>query len=196
MLAEAEKLATGEISFQQMDLRDAVGLGPFDVAFSSAVLHWVPDHDQVIRSITEALSPGGQLAVQMPANFDHASHTVAAEVLKRSEFAEAGGAKLVTRPGLHVHPPEHYAELLHQLGYAEQHVRLQVYGHELTDTAQVVEWTSGTLLTPVRSAMATDPDRYDRFVDQYRARLIEVLGDRSPYFFGFKRILFWGRRPA
>ena len=37
--------------------------------------------------------------------------------------------------------------------------------------------------------------RYEAFLDRYRARLLEVLGDRSPYFYAFKRILFWGRLP-
>ena len=32
------------------------------------------------------------------------------------------------------------------------------------------------------------------FVEAYRARLLSVLGDRSPYFYPFKRILLWGRR--
>jgi trans-aconitate 2-methyltransferase len=196
MLTEAEGRATDGVTFLRADLRTAPDHGPFDVAYSSAVLHWVPDHDTVVRDLTGALNPGGQLAVTMPANFDHPSHTVAAEVLRRTEFAEAGGAKLVTGPGHHVNPPEHYAELLHRLGYEQQHVRLQVYGHTLESTAQVVEWTSGTLLTPVRSALANDPDRYERFVDQYRERLLAVLGEREPYFYPFKRILFWGRLAA
>jgi trans-aconitate 2-methyltransferase len=37
------------------------------------------------------------------------------------------------------------------------------------------------------------PDGWDDFVNLYRERLLAVLGDRSPYFFPFKRILLWGR---
>jgi len=36
---------------------------------------------------------------------------------------------------------------------------------------------------------------FEAFVARYRQRLREVLGVRSPYFYAFKRILFWGRRP-
>ena len=36
---------------------------------------------------------------------------------------------------------------------------------------------------------------FERFVERYRGRLLEVIGERSPYFYPFKRILFWGRRP-
>jgi trans-aconitate 2-methyltransferase len=90
-------------------------------------------------------------------------------------------------------PLERYAELLHDLGFARQNVRPQVYGHVLASTADVVEWTKGTTLT--RFARALPLDLYDTFVDRYRQRLISVLGDRHPYFYAFKRVLFWARLP-
>jgi hypothetical protein len=37
------------------------------------------------------------------------------------------------------------------------------------------------------------PELFDAFVDRYRERLIEELGEREPYFYGFKRILCWAR---
>jgi len=36
---------------------------------------------------------------------------------------------------------------------------------------------------------------YGEFVDRYRQRLLDRLGDHSPYFYTFKRLLFWGRLP-
>ena len=74
-----------------------------------------------------------------------------------------------------------------------QHVRLQVYGHHLGSTADVVEWVKGTSLT--RFATRMDAGTFEAFVERYRTRLLEVLGERSPYLYTFKRILFWGRLP-
>jgi trans-aconitate 2-methyltransferase len=37
---------------------------PVDVVFSSAVFHWVLDHDALFRSMRAALKPGGRLAAQ------------------------------------------------------------------------------------------------------------------------------------
>jgi len=88
--------------------------------------------------------------------------------------------------------PEQYAELLYDLGFVEQSVRLQVYGHVLDSTADVVEWTKGTSLTRFRRLLSAE--LFDQFVDRYRQRILEELGDRRPYFYAFKRILFWGRR--
>jgi len=89
--------------------------------------------------------------------------------------------------------PQRYAELLDELGFAEQHVRLQVYGHHLASTSDVVEWTKGTTLLPFQRALP--PEGFDAFVERYRERLAEVVGDRAPYFYTFNRILFWARLP-
>jgi hypothetical protein len=40
------------------------------------------------------------------------------------------------------------------------------------------------------------PDLFDPFVERYRRRLAEVLGEQAPYFYTFKRILFWARLPG
>ena len=43
-------------------------------------------------------------------------------------------------------------------------------------------------------AAAVPPMLYDAFVGVYRDRLRAELDDQRPYFYAFKRILFWGRR--
>ena len=89
--------------------------------------------------------------------------------------------------------PEQYAILLDHLGAARQHVRLQVYGHVLDRSADVVEWVKGTSLTRFSKLMA--PDAFEAFVDEYRRRLLLAIGDTAPYFYPFKRILFWAVKP-
>jgi len=97
-------------------------------------------------------------------------------------------------PRTRVCPPERYAELLNRIGFADQHVRLQVYGHRLASTAAVVEWTKGTTLLRFQSLLS--PDLFSLFVERYRRRLGEALGEQAPYFYTFKRILFWARLPG
>ena len=71
-------------------------------------------------------------------------------------------------------------------------MRLQVFGHRLPHAGDVVEWTKGTALLRVRTSVS--PAEYHVFLDEYRRRLTAALGDRSPYFYAFKRILFWAQR--
>jgi trans-aconitate 2-methyltransferase len=168
---------------------------PVDLVAANAALHWVPDHAEVLARWTGALGPGGQLAVQVPANADHASHRIAREAAADPRFAEAfGGPPPPDVVAEHVLPPEAYAELLHALGFVDQHVRLQVYGVVLDETADLVEWMKGTSLT--RFERVLDAATYDDLVNSYRARVLAELGDQRPYFFAFKRILLWGRRPS
>ena len=194
MLAEAAPRARSPLRFQQGDLaRPPLDPG-FDVIVANASLQWVPDHAAVLAHWAERLAPGGQVAVQVPANLDHASHAVADEVAHEPRFAEALEHDIPPDTVLTVQRPERYAEVLDALGFVRQHVRLQVYGHRLASSAEVVEWVKGTSLTRFRERM--DPPTFDGFVARYRTRLLEVIGDRAPYFYAFKRILLWGRRPA
>jgi trans-aconitate 2-methyltransferase len=180
MLLKAQQFAGNTLRFQQTSIEAFVAGEPFDLVFSNAALHWVADHERLFARLTGFLSPHGQLAIQMPANDSHPSHRVAADLA-----AEFG---LAPRPD-HVLSVERYAELLHRLGYARQHVRMQVYGHLLPSSGDVVEWVRGALLTHYEAMLP--PERFAEFVDVYRERLAEALGESRPYFYTYKRVLLW-----
>jgi trans-aconitate 2-methyltransferase len=160
---------------------------------AAASLHWVPDHAAVLARWTAALARRGQLAVQVPANAFMPSHLVADELANsatyRDEFGPAGPP--VDPVAVNVMEPEAYAQLLFDLGFVDQHVRLQVYPHVLASTAQIVEWVRGTTLTRIEKRLP--PETFARFLVDYERALLDVLGDNEPQFFPFRRILMWGR---
>jgi trans-aconitate 2-methyltransferase len=174
------------LSFELGDIGTWASPGSYDVVLANAALHWVPDHAEVLARWVGSLRPGGQLAVQLPANADHPSHTVLAEVT-----AELGVEADPDPVAVNVLRPEEYAAVLDELGATEQHVRLQVYAHHLGSSTDVIDWVKGTTLTRVRRV--TDDAGYEAFVARYRERLLAVIGDRSPYTYLFKRILFRAR---
>ncbi|HEY3095278.1 MAG TPA: methyltransferase domain-containing protein, partial [Acidimicrobiia bacterium] len=192
MLERAKPSAGDGVRFEQGDIA-TWDPEPYDLVFSNAALHWLPDHRRLLGRLTEALPPGGQLAVQVPANADHPSHTVGMDVARESPFLEALAADPPPDPATRVLAPEAYAEVLDELSFGEQHVRLQVYPHHLASSADVVEWVKGTHLTFFRARLSDG--LYDAFLERYRRRLLEVIGEREPYLYTFKRILFWGQRP-
>jgi trans-aconitate 2-methyltransferase len=192
MLAATPALEGDGLHFSLGDISTWEGAG-YDLVFANASLQWVADHDRLLTRLRSTLSSGGQLAFQVPANGDHPSHRAIWPVAAEEPFAGALAGRLPPDHTRNVLPPERYAVLLHQLGFVAQHVRLQVYGHLLPSTAEVVEWVKGTALTPWQSLLG--PALYDQFVDRYRQVLIERLGDQRPYFYPFKRILAWGRLP-
>ena len=193
MLERAAAFAVPGLRFERGDIAGFDAVDRFDVIFANASLQWVSDHPTLVARLNRGLRAGGQLAVQVPANADHPAHLIAAELANETPYREAMHDEPPADVVLGVLTPERYAELLDELGFAEQHVRLQVYGHHLGSTDEVVEWTKGTTLVRFRGLLP--PALFDAFVDDYRRRLIQRLGRRSPYFYAFKRILFWARKP-
>lgn len=197
MLAAARSHASPHVRFELGDIAGWTAPGDRDLVLSNAALHWVPDHPGVLARWIAALTPGGQLAVQIPANPDHPSHLSSVAVAHTEPFLSAMGGDPPPDPvAVNVLRPEQYADLLYQLGLAEQHVRLQVYPHVLPSSDHVVEWTKGTSLTRFFARLPTE--LHEPFVDAYRTELLRRIGEQRPYFFAFKRILLWGAtaRPA
>jgi trans-aconitate 2-methyltransferase len=192
MLAAAAAFASPSVRFEHGEIGSWSGSGEYDLVFSNAALHWVPDHAAVLARWTAALGAGGQLAVQVPANADHASHLASVAVAHTEPFLSAMGGDPPPDPvAVNVLRPEQYSELLFALGFEQQHVRLQVYPHVMPSSGHVVEWTKGTSLTRFFAAL---PDElHEPFVDAYRDELLGRIGEVSPYLFAFKRILMWAR---
>ena len=189
----AETGANDGISFELGEIATWTAAPRFDLVLANASLQWVSDHPQVLRRWVAALAPGGQLAVQVPANAQMPSHRVAREVANDPQFAAAFGPDGPPPDPVeqNVMEPQEYAQVLYDLGFEQQHVRLQIYPHLLDNSRSVIDWVRGTMLT--RFQQRLDPETFAEFVSAYEQRLIATIGDRAPYFFPFRRILLWGR---
>ena len=195
MLAEARAHlgADSRLRFAKGDIGKWTGRNDHELVIANASLHWVPDHPALLARLWAGLEPGGQLAVQVPANADHASHRVAAHVAATEPFLSAFNSLPPPDPvAQNVLAPEQYSIILDQLGAKDQHVRLQVYPHQLQSTESLVQWTRGSTLT--RFTRLLPEPMIEEFVAAYRDRLLETVGDVSPYFYPFKRILVWARK--
>lgn len=188
MLAESAQHAMAGLRFARGDIGEFSADGEYDLVFSNAALHWLSDHPALFARLAGALSAGGQLAVQMPFNFDHPSHTVAAAVAREAPFVTALGGHAIDRPVL---DPVDYAALLHRLGCREQQVRMQVYTHILPARDEVIEWVRGTLLTDYERRLPAE--LFPPFLERYRERLLPHLDAARPYFYPFKRVLIWAQ---
>jgi trans-aconitate 2-methyltransferase len=80
--------------------------GPVDAIFSTATLHWVPDHDRLWMRLAGALTPGGRLEVQCGGAgniarvrrvIDSVSRDLAPELVGWSPWVFAGPAETEQR---------------------------------------------------------------------------------------------------
>ena len=190
MLAAAQAHLATNLTFSQSDIQTL--RGEYDLIYSNAALQWLPDHPALLARLWARLNPGGVLAVQLPANHDHASHRLLSETA--ADFAvELGGfSRFGTAQGASpVLTPARYAELLDGLGAVEITAISRVYPVVLPGAEGLIEWTRGTALVPYLSKLE-EPDR-QRFLDAYRARLTaEFPGERVYY--AFTRVLFVAQR--
>ncbi len=176
----------------EFKLQDVGGYYPeqkFDLVFSNAALQWLPDHEKLMPRIFSWVKPGGQIALQMPYNFEHASHRLAREVALQKFpllFTESETQAFVL-------PLERYAELLFENGFSEQNCLLKIYDHPLPSGKEVIEWTKGTTLTAYQKKL--NSSEFSEFLREYSAKLLCEIGTGS-YFYTFKRILLWGIRPS
>ena len=195
MLDKTEEHVSDAVRFEYGDIAGWTSRRDFDLVVAAASLQWVPDHRAVMARWTAALRPGGQIAIQVPASADMPSHAVARQVAVREPYLSLFGpdGPPIDPVQAYVLQPEAYSQILYDLGYVRQHVRLQIYPHVLPSTRHVVEWVRGTMLT--RFEKRLDRETFDAFVADYESELLRVLGEHEPHFFPFRRILMWGRLP-
>lgn len=182
MLAKAEAHARPGLRFALRSIEDLDG--EWDLIFSHAALQWLDDHMRLIPHLFARLTPGGQLAVQMPSNHQHYAHAAARELETTEPYASAFGGWGRRFPVLSI---EDYAALLFEAGADDIVVFEKIYPHVMQDADAIADWTSGTLLVPYMERL---PEALrGPFMADYRARL-RSRWPQSPVFYGFRRTLF------
>lgn len=188
MLAQAAERSRAGLRFEQGSIETVQGT--FDLVFSHAAIQWVDDHETLIPSLWNMVRPGGQLAVQMPSNFSHPTHTLIQEVAASAQFSDRMGGYNRWWPVLGI---ERYAQMLFDLGGTDIVVFEKVYPHVLPDADALADWMSGTALVPYKERM--DAEDFAEFMQVYRSRLWERY-PAQPVFFGFRRTLFTAIKPG
>ena len=186
MLEKAAAFASPNLRFEQGDQSQLTG--EWDLIFSHAALHWTENHAELIPALYARLTPGGQIAVQIPSNHNHISHQIYRETASEDMF------KFILQ-GFQRYAPvlaiEDYARIFFNCGAENIVVFEKVYAHVLEDADAVVEWISGTALVPYFERLGKHKDE---FVESIRRKMRAAMPD-SPVFYPFKRTLFSARKP-
>jgi trans-aconitate 2-methyltransferase len=169
--SSAEMLAAGpgggRVELRHGRIEDWTPDRPVDVLVSNAALHWVPGHADLLPRFVSALSPGGELAFQVPGNFGAPSHVLLDELRHAPRWRDRlGPAADDVAPA--VHEPARYLDLLARLGCAVDAWQT-TYLHVLHGDDPVLGWVRGTALRPVLAALP--PDDAARFEAEYGALL-------------------------
>lgn len=148
MLARARQRSSA-IEWQQADLAAWQARERFDLVFSNAALHWLPDHATRIPRLADAVAPGGALAVQMPSNFSAPSHALMHALALEAPFREH--LESVLRPAPVLEPGVYYALLAPRFAHVD--IWSTQYLQVLRGENPVAEWTRATWLGGLLDAL-------------------------------------------
>jgi trans-aconitate 2-methyltransferase len=182
MVAEARALLGDRATVIQSDLGELVLDEPVDAVFSSAVFHWIADHDRLFARLFAALRPGGRIVAQCGGEGNIAGfRALADEVARREPYAAA----LEGWEG-----PWNYQ------GAEATHERLERAGFTAVET-WLQPWTvvppeprpfvASVCLHPFAERLPED--RRERYVDD----VMEAWGE--PYELDYVRLNIVARRP-
>lgn len=184
MLRESKKFPSPDLSFQNKNIIDLDPNNSYDLIFSNAALQWLPNHQELIPNLISLLTPKGQIAVQVPANFDFPTHTIA----KRLSQKYMNYLQNAHLPG--VLTLEEYSDLFFKNGIKDQIVRAQIYPLDLNSSKDLIEWVKGSLLTFFEKNLPKET--FQEFMQEYTHEIEKFFGVDKPVFVPFKRFLMWG----
>ena len=162
----------------------------FDVIFSNAALHWLPDHQRLFPALVARLAPRGVLAVQVPNNFAAPSHTAIADTVLNGPWRSRLAPLLGPPP---VAEPARYFDWLRP-HVADIDIWQSEYLQVLEGADPVKEWTKGTWLK--RFLEALEPPQATAFEAAYAERVRAAyppLADGRTLF-PFRRLFILARR--
>jgi trans-aconitate 2-methyltransferase len=151
-MVAAGRKAAPDVEWEHADLATWQPSKRYDLIFSNAALHWLPDHAALFPAVMNRVAPGGFFAVQMPRNFLAPSHLLIAETALNGPW-RAKVEHLVTPPP--VHEPQFYHDVLAPLA-ADIDIWETEYLQVLEGENPVKEWTKGTWLTRYLDVLSGD----------------------------------------
>lgn len=130
------------LTFRQMDATHLVLPRAFDMAFSSAALHWVDDHEAMLRGVRGCLRPGGRLLFQMGGRGNIVEVlAVVDEVIARSGWRAFFDGFI---PPYHFHSPKEYQEWLPRAGFCVARAELILKDMRHADHQAFIGWLRTT----------------------------------------------------
>lgn len=142
MLARA-KSTYKDLTFQKCAVPSELqGLGSFDLIFSNACLHWIPNHAELLPKLTDKLNGGGMLAVQVPFIQKAAFYQTLNKLLLAEKWKDLSSITL-----FHNLSPDEYYDILSEFS-SDIKIWETTYYHVLPSHGDIINWYTGSGLRP------------------------------------------------
>ncbi len=157
MIAAAEELSSGNLSFLLLDIRDLDFEETFDIIFSNAALHWVHDHRKLAQASVRALKPGGRLCW----NFAASGTSAAFCKIVQKFMASPEYKRYFQHFSWPWHMPEvsGYEHCFDGLPMAELHIREENRDRFFSSETEMLQWLDQPSLVPFLAALPEERKR-------------------------------------
>lgn len=145
------------------------GLDPlgenFDLVFSNACIHWIPDQINLLKKLMSAVNDGGALAVQIPLTQKAPFYEILYSLIDSGRWS-----KLKAIKNFHNLMPEEYYALLTEISRRFD-LWETVYYHKTDSFEGVIEWYKGSGLRPYLNALNAEEQQ------AFSAELLDKIKD-------------------
>jgi trans-aconitate 2-methyltransferase len=184
-MIERARIDRPEFVFEVADAAKWEADQPCDVILSNACFQWLGEHEKLFPRLMNQLTEGGQLAVQMPRNFEAPVHKILRSLATSPPF----NAKIDQREPYWVKEAGFYYDILRPVS-SQLELWETEYVHVLDDHDAIIEWYKGTGMRPYLEPL--DAGEQMQFIDRCREELVKAYPKQSDgrVLFPFLRIFF------
>lgn len=157
----------------------------FDIVFSNACIQWVPDHHKLLREMMSLLKEGGELAVQIPMNYDEPIHKIIGETASSEKWRD----KFNDPRHFYTLTPEKYYDILSEIS-SDFSMWQTTYFHRMKSHSNIMEWYKSTGLRPYLETLSpADKEEFEKdiFTEVEKAYPKQANGE---IIFRFPRLFF------
>ena len=159
-----------ELRFEQSFIPDDLDKfdGEFDLIFSNACIHWIPNHESLLPAIFDKLSDGGTLAVQIPYIQKAPFYRLLNLLVHTVDWKD-----LSPIPNFYNLLPEDYYDILGRLS-DNFNIWETTYYHTVQSHNGVIEWYKGSGLRPYLDSLSEEKR------PEFLADLNEIISENFP----------------
>ncbi|HWX55426.1 MAG TPA: methyltransferase domain-containing protein [Verrucomicrobiae bacterium] len=176
------------VQVAQLDLLDLSDANTFDVVFSTAVFHWIKDHDKLFQNLFRALRPGGILLAQCGGgrNVERLRERTK-RVMAMPQYARyfENWERLWEYPDA-----ELTTKRLQSAGFANVSAGLEEAPTQLPDEATFRSFVATVILHPHLKRLP--PELHDDFLGELARQAAQ---DTPPFLLDYWRLNMYGRKP-
>ena len=163
--------------------------GKFDLVFSNACIQWIPNHSALLPKLFSMLKSGGELAVQVPVNFDEPIQKIVESTASSEKWCE----KFPNPRIFYTLTEGEYFDIISDLT-SDFEMWKTIYFHRMPSIDSIIEWYKSTGLKPYLEVLS-DAEKAD-FTNDVKREIEKAYPAQKngEIIFRFPRLFFIAKR--